>query len=82
MKRFLKCEKAAHICDKKQYQEAKFTERILLRVHLLLCGLCRTYSSKNHKLSKSIENADIKIIDQNKKQELKDRLNHEILKDK
>ncbi len=79
---FIKCDKANHICDKTQYKEAKLGDRLLLKIHLMLCGLCRDYSSKNVKLSQSIENANIKVIRKDDKAKLKTRLNNEILNTK
>ncbi len=82
MIKFIKCDKANHICDKIQYKEAKLTERILLKVHLMLCTLCRDYTSKNIKLSRSIENANIRVIHSDKKIILKALIQNEILKNK
>lgn len=80
MRHFIKCDKANHICDKIQYKEAKFSERILLKMHLMLCTMCRDYSTKNFKLSQSIIDANIKIVKKKNKEDLKNRLSMEILK--
>lgn len=78
----IKCNKANHICDKIQYKEAKLSDRVLLKIHLMLCSLCRDYSSKNVKLSQTIENGHIKVIRREEKEKLKDSLQKEILKTK
>ncbi len=48
---FMPCEEANHVCDKSQYKEASFLEKIKLTLHLMYCKACRKYSSKNAKLS-------------------------------
>lgn len=50
----IKCEEANKICDKSQYQEASFWERIKLELHLLTCKACRKYTKGNMELTKLI----------------------------
>jgi hypothetical protein len=78
MKFFLKCNEAVHVCDKAQYEEASPFERFLLKVHLFFCKICRGYSSKNVKLSNAVESSHIKILQEEQKQLLKERLQREI----
>ena len=74
----MKCEEANHVCDKNQYKEAGLLEKIRLTFHLIYCRACRKYSSRNSKLSKAIERSDLKTLDQNEKQELKEALKKEL----
>ena len=34
----MKCEDAGQVCDKSQYKEASFWEKLKLNVHLLYCS--------------------------------------------
>ena len=56
------CEKYGMFCDKCQYDEASFWERLKLKFHLFLCGGCREYSKKNTHLSKAIRNAETQAL--------------------
>jgi len=71
MKFFLKCNEAAKVCDKTQYQEAGWFERICLRLHLLLCGCCRGYSSNNNKLSKALKSSKLQTLPPEDKKRMK-----------
>lgn len=44
---FIKCDDATLICDKTQYSEAGFWERIKLSIHLLTCKHCKVYTEQN-----------------------------------
>lgn len=51
MKFKITCDQASTICDKKQYLEASFWERLSLAVHLLSCKICALYVTQNKKMS-------------------------------
>ncbi len=74
----MKCEEANHVCDKNQYKEAGFLEKIRLTIHLIYCRACRKYSSRNNKLSKAIERSDLKTMDHKIKKEIKEVLKSEL----
>jgi len=76
----MKCEEANHVCDKNQYKEASFLERIKLAIHLIYCSACRKYSFRNNKLSKAIKKSDLKTISKEDKSDLKERLHQEMSK--
>ncbi len=76
----MKCENANHVCDKNQYKEASFLERVKLTVHLIYCRACRKYSVRNNKLSDAIKISDLKTISKEDKSNLKERLHQEISK--
>ncbi|WP_298287745.1 hypothetical protein [uncultured Lutibacter sp.] len=51
----LTCDEATTICDKSQYNEASFLEKIKLQLHILLCKKCGDYSKQNGIMSKCYE---------------------------
>jgi len=51
----LTCDEATTICDKSQYNEASFFEKIKLQLHILLCKKCWKYSKQNGIMSKCYE---------------------------
>lgn len=77
MKFFLKCDDAAQVCDKSQYKEASFFDKLQLKIHLLMCKLCRGYSKRNAKLTVTLESANIKTLCAEDKQRMKTRLREE-----
>jgi hypothetical protein len=48
----LTCNEATTICDKSQYNEATFWEKLKLNLHLFLCKRCGRYAKQNSILSK------------------------------
>ncbi|MGB3345025.1 MAG: hypothetical protein WBA61_14045 [Aequorivita sp.] len=71
MKFFLKCNEATHVCDKAQYKEAGWFERIFLKLHLVLCKCCRGYSSNNDKLSKALKSSKLQTLPPEEKRRMK-----------
>lgn len=65
------------MCDKSQYKEAGFFDKFMLKIHLLMCKLCRGYSKRNTKLTKTLESANIKTLCAEDKQRIKTRLREE-----
>lgn len=51
----ISCDEATTICDKNQYGEAKFTDKLKLTLHTILCSDCRCYSKQNVVLTKIYE---------------------------
>ncbi len=51
----LTCDQATTICDKSQYNEATFWEKIKLNLHLFLCKKCGMYAKQNSIMSKCYE---------------------------
>jgi len=49
---FINCDEATTICDKNQYKEASFWEKIKLNIHFLICKKCGLYSKQNTLVSK------------------------------
>lgn len=71
---FVSCEDANHICDKNQYKEASFWEKVKLNIHLIYCKACRKYSSKNTKLTKLYKDPKVISINQSVKDSMKEQL--------
>jgi|TARA_B110000259_G_scaffold46665_1_gene54294 hypothetical protein len=76
----MKCEDAGQVCDKSQYKEASFWEKLKLNVHLLYCSPCREYTQKNVKLSIVFKKSNLKIMSLRDKKDLKKQIHQEIAK--
>jgi hypothetical protein len=74
----MKCEDAGQVCDKSQYKEASFWEKLKLNVHLLYCSPCRKYTQKNVKLSIVFKKSNLKIMSLRDNKVLKKLIHHEI----
>lgn len=48
---FISCEEANSICNKNQYKEASYWDKIRLNIHILRCKYCKKYSSQNQIIS-------------------------------
>lgn len=55
MLRILKCDSACTVCDKAQYNEASFLDKLCLIMHLITCKSCRDYVKNNRKLTKHVQ---------------------------
>lgn len=51
MKIMISCDDATAICDKNQYGEASFSEKLRLTLHLIICKYCKKYSKQNNLMS-------------------------------
>ncbi len=71
---FVSCPDANHFCDKNQYKEATFWEKVKLNIHLIYCNACRKYSSKNSKLTKLVKNPKVITIPSSEKEVMKEKL--------
>jgi len=70
----ISCEQAADICNRSQYNESKFWERIKLRLHLRLCKTCKNYSTKNAKLTSLCDKAGLCSLSKEDKENMKRNL--------
>ncbi|QHI36647.1 hypothetical protein IMCC3317_20100 [Kordia antarctica] len=77
---FISCEEAKHICDKSQYGEASFWERVKLSIRLSWCRITRAYSGSNVKLTKLIKESKIEAIEKDRKEEMQRKLQEEMSK--
>ncbi len=71
----LKCKDANHLCDKTQYNEISFLEKLKLRIHLMHCHTCKKYTKYNIKLTKTIKHSNISCLDNNCKKAMKTTFN-------
>tara|TARA_R110002049_G_scaffold67188_1_gene174635 strand:+ start:3967 stop:4197 length:231 start_codon:yes stop_codon:yes gene_type:complete len=70
----ISCEKAAKICNKTQYKEASFLEKISLRIHLLICKNCPQFAKKNTAFTSLCEKAKLRSLSESEKIEMKQKL--------
>lgn len=80
MKVFIKCDEANHTCDKTQYKEASFWEKIKLNIHLIYCAACRKYTARNTKLTQVVSKSKTQTLDPMQKEKMKEALLKEISK--
>lgn len=71
---FVSCEQAKFICDKNQYGEASFSEIIKLNIRLVYCKVTRAYSKRNTKLTKTIKNSNVQVMETSMKEKMKEQL--------
>lgn len=77
---FVDCSEAAHCCDKVQYEEASFLEKLKIHLHLFLCKPCKKYSENNIKLTSLIKKANLKTCTEKEKKAWKEKIEKEISK--
>ncbi len=77
----ISCDEAAVICSKTQYREAGLWEGLQLRMHLLICKSCASFSRNNKQLSNLCDQAVIKTLTTEEKSRLKERLQSSPSKD-
>lgn len=71
---FISCDNANHVCDKSQYKEASFWEKVKLNIHLIYCSACRTYTKNNSILTKTIKKSKVETMDNNSKDEMRRKM--------
>ncbi len=70
----ISCEKAATICNKTQYREATFVEKLKLRYHLFMCKTCSKFSKQNTELTTICAKANLNSLSESQKQQMKEQL--------
>jgi len=80
VKIFVSCEEANHVCDKTQYHEASFWEKVKLNIHLLYCRACREYTQNNQKLTKVIKKSEVECLNSMVKDKMKAQFKTELEK--
>ncbi len=70
----ISCEKAAIICQKSQYKEASFIEKMKLRFHVFMCKNCSKATKKNTHLTALCQKADLRSLTEKEKLEMKQLL--------
>lgn len=77
---FISCDEAKHICDKIQYGEASSWEHFKLRLRLCYCKMAKRYSSKNNKLSETMQSANVNCLKTNERSKLQKQFDEELSK--
>nr|MUH38899.1 hypothetical protein [Zobellia laminariae] len=67
----ISCDKAAIICNKAQYREATFTEKLKLRFHLFMCKTCSKATKENTQLTTLCQKADLHSLTEQEKLKMK-----------
>ncbi|TAI49714.1 hypothetical protein [Flagellimonas allohymeniacidonis] len=67
----ISCEQASHICNKSQYKEAGFWEIFRLRLHILTCKACASFTKKNTALTSLCERAGLNTLSEADKESMK-----------
>ena len=75
--KFFNCEDACLACDKAQYEEAKFTEKLWVRLHGFICKKCRKYNQENRELTQRL-NSKITKLSKEEKLKLQRKLEAEM----
>lgn len=74
----ISCDEAAIICNKKQYKEATFVEKIRLIIHLFVCKTCSKFSKKNAELTTLCDKAPLHCLPEKEKEVMKKELQDKI----
>ncbi|ADV48059.1 hypothetical protein I2486_03735 [Cellulophaga sp. E16_2] len=74
----ISCEKAALICDKAQYEEATFVEKVKLKFHILFCKFCSVHTKKNTQLTSLCDKAKLTNLSELDKEKMKNDLKNSI----
>ncbi|WP_373074722.1 hypothetical protein [Zeaxanthinibacter enoshimensis] len=68
------CQEAAIISNKKEYREASFKEKLMLRFHLFRCALCSGFVKKNAQLSALFSRVSLRYLSEEEKDEMKKKM--------
>ena len=74
----ISCEQAAIICNKTQYREATFVEKMKLRFHLFMCKTCSKFTKQNTQLTTLCQKADLHSLSESEKAKMKMELQDKI----
>lgn len=77
-KLFMSCDEAVRICDKSQYGEVSFWDKIKHTIHLIYCRTCQKYSSKNGKLTKLVNKPEVDCLKKSEKEKLQKKFEKEL----
>ncbi|PHQ61555.1 MAG: hypothetical protein COC08_04355 [Maribacter sp.] len=67
----ISCDKAVIICNKTQYEEASFWEKIKLKLHILFCSTCAVFSKKNTQFTVLCKKAHLHNLSEEDKNNMK-----------
>ncbi|SNR17437.1 hypothetical protein [Tenacibaculum jejuense] len=78
------CKEANEICNKSQYNESTFLERMKLQLHIAFCHKCAKYTKQNLKLTdifkaKAMDcKSEVHCLTESDKELLKEKLKQEM----
>ena len=75
---FISCDEAKHICDKSQYGEATFWEKVKLNIRLSWCRVTQAYTKKNRKLTNLMNEANNTPMPPQSKDDLRRKLQEKL----
>lgn len=75
---FISCDEAKHICDKSQYDEASFWEKIELNIRYSWCKFTRAYVKQNKQLTFMVKESKIDCLKNNEREVLKKEFEKEL----
>ncbi|WP_053991705.1 hypothetical protein [Mangrovimonas sp. TPBH4] len=67
---FISCDEAMEICDRSQYGEASFWEKLKLNFRFCWCKMTRSYSKQNKKLTKIVKDSNVECLKEEERQDL------------
>ncbi|MCG2461736.1 hypothetical protein K8352_13335 [Flavobacteriaceae bacterium F89] len=67
----ISCKEAEEICNKAQYNEATFWEKLKLWFHIFMCKICAQFTKENSKLTTLCQKADLKSLTEGEKAKMK-----------
>ncbi|PZD76498.1 hypothetical protein [Mesonia sp. K7] len=70
--------KYAEYCDKAQYDEASFLEKLKLKFHLFFCKDCQTYVKRNTQLSQLFTQAKLNFLHPEEKMAIHSKMQNSI----
>lgn len=73
----ISCDEATIICNKSQYKEASFVEKIQLKIHLFYCKTCLKYVKKNKRLTAIFQKTCLHSLSDEEKIRMKQQLHDE-----
>ena len=71
----ISCEKAALICNKAQYKEASFNDKLKLKFHIFLCKTCAGFTKKNTQFTSLCDKAKLRSLSEQDKAKMRQELN-------
>lgn len=77
---FISCDEAKQICDKTQYQEASTWERLALKLRRCWCGVTKSYTKHNKKLTKNLKKANLNCLNATEKAKITTTFNKALTK--
>ncbi len=74
----ISCDEAALICNKSQYHEASLMEKLKLRLHVLFCSTCSSFTRRNKQLSQLFRKAGLHFLSDSAKEQIRQKIQKEL----